>query len=495
MPQRKPHYTSLFLSLLVVCPLAASEKIDLDRRTPVPANEPIPIADFFRPNFLQDPTINPAGTHVAALLAASEDQHKLFVYELASKKAEGFDPSGDTDVRDVRWLTDQRLTFQIALYKTYGAGLYATEVGHASQPYPLLQFAGATLLAVPQSQRTRPLASLLPDTENSGRNGEVVVINTDIRTGQMVDLMAIATSSGDANVVRQDNEKHIEKTYVGPTEGRDAGFLADKEGRLAFGFTARDGVFTMSRWVDGHWEKCPVNLDDVDVLGYGRTPEEVIVLGPRQNGKPRAVQFLNAVTGQLGAVLLQDEVYDFSGTLYYDPGTRNILGVRFNRAGPAAAWFNETYVALQKVLDGYFPGLIVRVVGGDEGARTLLVETYSDRQPPCYYWVNLEKRMFGLIEKTKPWIDPERMQRTSIVPYKTHDGRKLDADITFPPGTSKKNPAPLVVLPPGLPGLDRYSYHVFRARATADFDAQTQFLVSRGYAVLRPNHRGSDGYG
>jgi hypothetical protein len=54
---------------------------------------------------------------------------------------------------------------------------------------------------------------------------------------------------------------------------------------------------------------------------------------------------------------------------------------------------------------------------------------------------------------------------------------------------------PLIVLPPDLPGLNRNSYRPNRDRATVDFDAQTQFFVSRGYAVLRPNHRGSDGYG
>ncbi len=495
MPQRKPHCASLLLSFLAACPLVASDKIDLDRRTPVPANEPIPIADFFRPSFLQEPTINPAGTHVAALLAAGEDRHKLIVYELASKKVEGFDASGDNDVRFVTWLTDQRLVFHILLYKTGSAGLYATEVGNVGNPYPLLQFVGSSLLAVPKTQRTRPLARILPDNINAGRHGEAVVINTDIRTGQIANLTAIGTSDGDVNNVKEDNQKHIEKTYVGPTDGNDAGFLTDKDGKLAFGFTARDGVLTMHRWVDDRWEKCPVNLDDVDVLGYGRTPAEVIVLGPRHEGQPRPLQFLDAMTGKLGDVLLQDKAYDFNGTLYYDPGTRNILGARFNRNGPAAAWFDETYVALQKVLDGYFPGVITRLIGADEAGRTLLVETYSDRQPQCYYWINLEKRTFGLIEKSRPWIDPERMQRTNIMPYKTRDGRKLDAYVTLPVGASKKNPVPLVVLPPGLPGLNRYGFQASRTRATVEFDAQTQFLVSRGYAVLRPNHRGSDGYG
>ncbi|MEO6005236.1 MAG: prolyl oligopeptidase family serine peptidase [Opitutus sp.] len=486
--------TLLLLSFLAVCPLTAREEIKLDRRTPVPANEPIPIADFFRPSFLEDPVINPAGTHVAAIMAAGEDRHKLLVQELGTKKVEGFDAGGDNDVRTLTWLNDQRLAFHILLFKTGSAGLYATDVGRVSNPYPLLQFIGPRLIAVPQTRRTRPLAWISANTMNAGRNGEAVVINTDIRTGQIADLTSITTSSLDPHLVEDDNQKHIEKTYVGPTEGHDAGFMADRDGNLAYGFTALNGVFTMWRRVDERWEKCPVNLDDIDVLGYGRTPTELLVLGPRKEGQPRPLQFIDGVTGKLGDVLLQDKAYDFSGQLYYDPGTRNVLGARLDRAGPSAAWFDETYVALQKVLDGYFPGKIVRVIGADEAGRTLIVETFSDRHPPSFHSINLEKRTFGPIGESMPWIDPERMQRTNIVPYKTRDGRKLDAYLTLPAGASKTNPVPLVVLPPGLPGLFRFGYGVDRTRAAVGFHAQTQMWVSRGYAVLRPNHRGSEGY-
>lgn len=489
------HHFALSLLLTAVAQLQAEDRIDLDRRSPVPAGEPIPVADFFRPDFISEPMINPSGTRVAALVAAGEDRHSLLVEDLTTQKLDGFDPQGRTDIISVEWLTDERIAFRIALYKTYGSGLYATEIGRLREPYPLLQYIAPRLIAVPQRQRTRPLAWIPPETMNAGRQAQLVVINTDIRTDQMANLMRAGASASEIKDVEEDNQKHIERSINGPAEGYDAGFLADREGQPAFAFTAHDGIFTLFRRSGETWAKCPVNLDEVEVIGYGRTHDEVVVLGPRQEGQPRSLQFLDASTGKLGETLLQDPNYDFYGKLYYEPGTHGILGVHYDRSGPVSLWFNEAYIRLQKLLDGYFPRQIVRLIDADEAGKILLVETQSDRDAPGYFWVDLAKKAFGPIGKAKPWLDPQRMRPTSVASYKTHDGRKLDLYVTFPEGVSRQHAVPLIVLPPGLPQLWRNDFVVRRERASAAFDSLTQFFVSRGYAVLRPNHRGSAGYG
>jgi len=495
MNQSSPLRVAFLFLLFAACALAADEKIDLDRRTPVPANEKMPIADFLRAEFLADPTINPGGTHVAAVVSAGEDKSRLIVYELATMKAEGYDPPAQSILFDVTWLTDSRLTFKMGLYKTYTSGLYATEVGRLSTPYPLLQSQSSRLLAVPRSQRTRPLASIPADYRDAGRDGHVYVLNTDNRTGKIVNMMMIGASEGDAEEIDVANRNHISERITGPTEGYGAGFLADREGKLAFAFTSENGVFAMHRRVGDGWEKAPVNLDEVDVLGFGRTHDEVIVRGPRIEGQPRTLQFLDVASGALGEVLINDQAYDFNGSLYYQPGPNNILGARFERNSPVMAWFHPDFLELQKLIDGYFPGLVVRLIGADERGGILLVETYSDRQPSCYYWINLEKKAFGPIEKSMPWIDPGRMRPTSIIKYKTADGQRLDAYVTLPAGASKEHPAPLIVLPPGITQPNRSNYRVDLTRASWHFDRQVQLWASRGYAVLQPNHRGSAGYG
>jgi dipeptidyl aminopeptidase/acylaminoacyl peptidase len=76
------------------------------------------------------------------------------------------------------------------------------------------------------------------------------------------------------------------------------------------------------------------------------------------------------------------------------------------------------------------------------------------------------------------------MRPEEVIKYKTRDGRVLDAYLTLPAGASKEHPVPLVVVPHGGPWL----------RETWGFDGEAQFLASRGYAVLKPNYRGSPGY-
>lgn len=250
----------------------------------------------------------------------------------------------------------------------------------------------------------------------------------------------------------------------------------------------------MYRLDAGAWKRCPVDLEAVDILGCGRTPNEVLVIGPRQEGKPRALRYMNAATGELGDVLLQDPSYDFNGSIYRDPVTREVLGATIERVGPRTVWFSPEYRGLQRMMEGSFPGVAVRLIGSNDAASVFLVVTYSDRQPPVYYWVDLAKHAVGLIKKSFPWIDPQRMRPMVPVKYKTRDGRTLYAYLTLPAGASKASPPPLVVLPGEDTDIYRSGYQPEDGRNVWGYDREVQFLASRGYAVLQPNHRGSAGY-
>ncbi len=481
-----------FLLLAVVPPLAAGDKRGLERITPVPPGEQIPVLDFFRPRLMQQPILNPSGTHVAAIVTAAEDKHALLVYELKTNKIETVGASGDRDLFAVNWLNDRRLVFELSAEKQYSVGLFAAEVGSIRHGYALLQYYGSHLISVPTKSRLRPLVWNRFDGLNGDlqRDAGVAVVNTDLNTGSVVNLLAAATDMGDVMEVREHNDRHIVSSYPVPPGGFTAEYLTDKEGALEFCITVENGRVALQHLARDHWEPCHVNLDEIDVIDCGDEPGQLVVRGPRQEGKPRALQYMDGVSGKLGEVLIQDTAYDFYGTgisdgrLYRHPVHHHVIGALSTRNGPNAVWFNEEYRVLQKILNGFFPGLVVRILGSDEAQKLFLVATYSDRQPVIYNWVDLEKRAVGLIKNSAPWIDPKRMQPQSILKFKTRDGRQLDAYITLPAGTSQKNPPPLVVLPHGGPW----------ARDSWGFDGEAQFLASRGYAVLQPNYRGSNGY-
>jgi dipeptidyl aminopeptidase/acylaminoacyl peptidase len=76
------------------------------------------------------------------------------------------------------------------------------------------------------------------------------------------------------------------------------------------------------------------------------------------------------------------------------------------------------------------------------------------------------------------------MGREDLVHYAARDGLKIPAWLTLPKGKDKN--LPLVVLVHGGPYVRGGQW---------GWDAEAQFLASRGYAVLQPEYRGSTGYG
>jgi len=457
---------------------AAGPRLDLDRVRPVPAGETIPIVDFFRPAQLRDPILNPGGTRVAALISPGDDHYRLIVVDLGTQKFDTLTAPGDADIYNIRWLNDQRLIFGLSTQKMYGVGLLSADAKNLNDCNALLQYCGASLVSVPRANRLRPLAWMRYD---NGIAGGVVAVDTERRSKTPAKPKA---GWNDYSAMFDNNNDHIVSRYPLPKVGLSCGYLADKDGELAFAFTADKGVLAMHRLADQAWEPCPIDLEKTDIFGSGNQPGEIAVSRSTEAGKPWTLQLMDAATGQAGAVLIQDKAYDFHGWLYRDPATGVIVGAVYQRSGPAVAWFDEDYRALQKILDGFFPGVIVRIRGNDETRKRFLVETFSDRQPSIYYSVDLEHRTVGLIKNSAPWIEPARMQPMNVMKYKTRDGRQLDAYVTLPAGASKQHPPPLIVLPHGGPWV----------RDEWGFDGEVQFLASRGYAVLQPNYRGSPGY-
>lgn len=483
MKTPRPAVVALTCFLFAGIQLLTARELDLKRMVPVPATEQIPVMDFFRPLALQQPELNLAGTHIAAIVSAGEDRHELLVYDIGTAKIETVGGRSNMDIYRFSWLDDTRLIFGLSTRKQFGLGLLATEVGSLDRPYPILQYDGSYIVSVPLADRLRPLIWTQSDIETYKDQG-VAVVDTNVKTGQFVNLYSAAERDQAILDARDSNERHIVSRYPVPTEGITYDYMADKEGRLEYAFNSDKGVLSMWRLEGDRWLKCPVDLEQIDIVGSGDKRGQVVVVAPRNGNHPRPLQFMDPATGRLGDVLMEDKEYDFYGWLYRDPVTHTILGAAYERNGPAMVWFNEGLKKLQSEIEGSFPGVVVRIIGNDKTGKIFLVETFSDRQPLSYYWVNLQTKVVGLLKKSAPWIDPGRMQPMHPIKYKTRDGRHLDAYLTLPAGASKAHPPPLVVLCHDVPW----------ARDVWGFVPEVQFLASRGYAVLQPNYRGALGY-
>ena len=153
-------------------------------------------------------------------------------------------------------------------------------------------------------------------------------------------------------------------------------------------------------------------------------------------------------------------------------------------------WFSYDYVdpLMKKITDG-----LATVMGEDyryavhdhaEDVRKMIVYGENASDAGTYYLADFSTGDLRTISENYQHIPTEWITQKSAITYKAADGLEIHGYLTLPPFKSPKNLS-LIVLPHGGPQVRDY----------IDFDWQTQVLASRGYAVLQPNYRGSDGYG
>jgi dipeptidyl aminopeptidase/acylaminoacyl peptidase len=176
--------------------------------------------------------------------------------------------------------------------------------------------------------------------------------------------------------------------------------------------------------------------------------------------------------------------YDFAGDLVTTHD--KVLGLHFVTDAEAVEWLDPATKALQQRIDKLLPGtinLLSLPVRGE--APWVLVSAFADTTPVVYMLFNTKTGTLGKLGDSRPAIDSRQMAHQQAVRYKARDGLEIPALLTLPPG-GKRAQLPLVVLVHGGP---------FARGASWGWNAQSQFLASRGYAVLEPEFRGSTGFG
>ena len=182
---------------------------------------------------------------------------------------------------------------------------------------------------------------------------------------------------------------------------------------------------------------------------------------------------------------------------YEHPGTDITRAVRDRQTGRVVGYWlaeadsssNPVYVdperrAVYAALVKAFPGLWVYVLDRSTDGQRLLVKAERESYPPTYYLVDRAARRADTIGEAYPGLAHATLGEVQEIRYPARDGTPIPAFLTLPPGQAARD-LPLVVLVHGGP----------EGQDLGGFDWWAQFLVSRGYAVLQPQFRGSTGYG
>lgn len=177
----------------------------------------------------------------------------------------------------------------------------------------------------------------------------------------------------------------------------------------------------------------------------------------------------------IGALLFSTRRSDFN----------QVVGFVVDGPRRQTVYVDPTLKAVQADLQKAFPDQQVTISDYTDDFSTVLFSTEDPGTPIAYHLV-LNKKVVTLGSQ-RPWLKRLAVDERWVT-YKARDGRAIPAILDLPIGWKKGDaPAPAIVLPHGGPWARDY--------VGWDVSGWVSLLVSRGYAVLRPQYRGSEGLG
>jgi dipeptidyl aminopeptidase/acylaminoacyl peptidase len=441
------------------------------------------VETFFRKPAFGGATLSPNARYLAVIAPIGE-RHGLVVLDLESKAATKLTSPGDGDVLGAIWQNDERLVVRIG------------ELQRASGEPPH----ETGLVAVNRDgSDARVIAGAQPRS-GAGSN----ISEKGFERPWFVNLLRVVEGTNDVLVTARERNDHTLDVYRFDTvTGRKTLLSFDSPGNVQHWVVDFDGVpraavtasidDDASAWyvrksANDPWTKvAEAKLGALDSIPLQFDPDgKLLYVAARRNGDDRASIYEYAVTdGAWRKSIVSHPLRDIdNGTAAFrvDYRARKLLGLRYTDDRPATVWFDPEWARIQKSVDAALPDTVN--VLQRQGERFLIV-AYSDRDPGEAYLLDAKTMRLEKLLSYEPWIDPKAMAHQKWVRYPARDGLTIPALLTVPANAGSKA-SPLVVVIHGGPNVEATRW---------GYDPETQFLVSRGYAVLAPQFRGTLGFG
>jgi dipeptidyl aminopeptidase/acylaminoacyl peptidase len=323
------------------------------------------------------------------------------------------------------------------------------------------------------------------------------------------DIYRVEASTGKAVRVQRADEKTA--SYVTDLNGDIRGRARlDQDGGGAYVITEIRDPKT-DAWQQ-HFKSYAKARDVVEVVGFSKDPNIAFV---RSNlGRDKAAIFEYDVTARkMGEVVFQHKYFDATGMAVWRVKDENFGEVEyFVYAGPRetdllfnSVWSQEFDARIAKAL-GFTtePQQLVDPATGESGRvamrmgrnwtpvslsmdRKVVVFSVDSSTEPSTFYV-LRDNALTVLTKSYPDIDTRALGQSKFVYYKARDGLDIPAFLNTP-SVELCGPGPwkTVIHPHGGPWA--------RDAMGFDYSMWVPLMTSRCMAVLRPQYRGSEGWG
>ncbi|WP_338846961.1 S9 family peptidase [Massilia sp. W12] len=438
------------------------------------------IEDFFAYPRYSEIQLSPDGQFLAALAPDKTGKRMLAVIDLNNMQAKIVAHFNDAQVFRPRWVNNKRLVYSVTeqneksetIYQ--GGGLYAVDRDGTNERQLIYRRWRGIM--------ERKIASRTLDVDHDFFSAIPQAGTDDIYVTQVRNEKSIKRST--YNLVRLNTVDGKATPVQKP--GQTTDWVLDNAGQPRIAITYDDGQQSAyyREGEDSAWRK----LASWDSMKADFTPLQLgadgalYVKAPKQNGNKALYRFNLQKNALEKTPLIDVDGFDFNGRLVFDKNGR-LLGAHLETDAPGTVWFDEKMRAIQDKVDQLLPGKANRLQIPHDSPR-VLVQSSSDTDPGSVWLYEIASGNLSPVAKTMPQIDPAQMAQKDFIRYKARDGLEIPGYLTLP-RNGKKN-LPMVLMVHGGPFVRGVHWR---------WEATSQFLASRGYAVLEPEFRGSAGYG
>ncbi len=417
--------------------------------------------------------LSPNGTHVAYLALVNGVQH-LVIQKLETSAGDKpvVIPPGDYQFATIQWANSDTIIFQV--------------IGRDS------------IFADGPGRRVPVRFSRMGAVERDGKNLRVLY-EPKFEPGYAAwtsggilqfidhDHVMIVAPDGRSQVIGRLNIYTGKMERLERSRASGLSFMPDPSGklRLATRFDDRTKTqrFLFRTGLDAEFQEISrISLDDdteLVPLGFGK--DDTLYVVSNHESDTSAVYTFDLKAGTFKEKILAEERFDAASPIMR---RGEVIGLSYYRDLPVHIFFDPAIQKLQEGLDKAVPDSTEVVMDWTQDGRFTLLLSQGPTTPTAYMVFDRQNKQLVTLADTFPGIPQEAIGRREAVSYKARDGWDIPAYLTLPPGR-EGGKLPFIVLPHGGP----------IARDDQSFDTLSQFLASRGYAVLQPNFRGSAGYG
>ena len=436
------------------------------------------IESFFKLSNFDGASLAPDGKHVALRMAGPDQRLALAVMDTTTNKVQVIAKYSNLDITSATWVNNRRIAYTMgdrqlaAGQQRMGPGLIAIDIDGKNDREIIERNSGeGTKFRVlgPRYQFVGAVGT--PDS-----NDIFVTQSSGNRKNPSTSLMRVNTVDGVATGIT--------------TPINTSGFMFDTKGELRIA-TRSIEKRTEILYKDPKNEtwRTLIEFDSVNEDGFSPEaigPDGALYVTAHNGNDTKSVYKYDLENNRIiPTPLVELAGFDFNGSLIFSRPLKKLIGVRYETDAQGTTWLDEGIKKVQDKVDALLPNTINVISTPRNSGEIVQVNSFSDTIPSLAFIYNTVSGKLSPLGISRPEIDERQMSYKNFVRIKARDGLEIPTYVTLPRNSNGKN-LPLIVMVHGGPYVRGGFWN---------WNPEVQLLASRGYAVIEPDFRGSEGYG